>query len=86
MINTAAPRLALQQLCFTQEACIHITDNQDLTTLDNFKILTNKEVKNLCHVICKQKGMAPNANGDSVLNSGISIFLKAINNLKQMCS
>lgn len=84
----AAIRTALQRLGFTQEAAVHITNVQNLTDLDEFKILTDSEVESLCRVVRKPGGTIPNPNpagGPPIPDPGTPVSLQACNNLKLMC-
>jgi len=84
--NVAAIRAALQRIGFNQEASTFITTDQGLNNLEEFKILTDDEVDNLCRVTCKPGGTIPNptAGGAPLPNPGIPVSMKACNNLKLM--
>lgn len=74
----------------SQSAATYITDEQDMTNLEEFRILTDSEVESLCKVIRRPGGTIanPNAGGNNnptIPNPGITVSLKAENNLKLMC-
>ena len=55
-----AIRTALTRIGFTQQAADFITDAQDMNSLDEFKLMTNKEVESLCKVVQRPGGTIPN--------------------------
>ena len=46
-----AIRTALTCIGFAQQAADFITDAQDMNSLDEFKLMTDKEVESLCKVV-----------------------------------
>jgi hypothetical protein len=56
MANQAAIRTALTWLGFSNQAATFITDAQELNDLDEYALLTDDEVENLCKVIRKPGG------------------------------
>ena len=88
MAEIAAIRTALVRIGFAQNVAEAITDAQQMTTLDDFKLFTDEEAVNLCRAIRKPGGQIPNPNaaaGGNIPNPGHPVSLKAENNLKLMC-
>lgn len=79
-----AMRTALQRLGFTVPAAHAITDDQGMDSLDELRILEDSDVENLCKVVRRPGGTVPGADADApaVPNPGISVSLRAENNLK----
>jgi len=46
-----AIQTALTCIGFSQQASVFITDAQDMNSLDEFKLMTKKEVESLCKVV-----------------------------------
>ena len=91
MANEAAIRTALTRLGFSNEAAEFITVGQDMTELEEFKLLKDEEVESLCKVVRHPGGTVPNPQADMVgqaptlPNPGIPVSLRAENNLKLAC-
>ena len=88
MADLPAIRSALERIGFTQEARNYITNNQGLDEIEEFRILTDEEVENLCKNIRRPGGTIPNPNPavqGNIPNPGIPVSLKAETNLKLMC-
>ena len=95
--NTAALRHALVALGFEEDAARVMIDAQGMDTLEEFALLNDSEVENLCKVVHRPGGTIPNPNatdavGDAVAgqpanitNPGKTIPLRAENNLKMAC-
>ena len=66
---------ALVRLGFSQDASVVVTGREGIDTLDEFRILSDQEVENLCRVIRKPGG------GED----GNAVALRAKNNLKLAC-
>ena len=87
----AATRTALGRLGFNNAAALRITDQQDLIDLDEFQLLTDAEVGNLCKVLRKPGGQIPNPDAGNagapamIYDPGVSVSLRAENNLKLAC-
>jgi len=64
---------------FSQQAAVFITDDQDMSSFDKFKLMTDKDVKSLCKVVTRPGGtianpMAGDANQPQVIpNPGLSV-------------
>lgn len=84
MAEAVALRAAFIRLGFTPAAAGEITDQQGIDTRDELKILTDSEIENLCRVIRKPGGTV-NLNGNNVPDPGVSVSLRAENNLKLAC-
>ena len=79
----AAMRAALGRLGFSAQASTYIANDQGLDTLDEWKVLTDSEVENLCKVVRKPGGTV---DDDGVVpNPGHQVPLRAENNLKLAC-
>jgi hypothetical protein len=90
MADQRAIRAALGRLGFSAAASTFIVDNQGMDTLDEFKILKDTEVEDLCKVVRRPGGTIPNPNPavgqpQEIPNPGINVTLRASNNLKLMC-
>jgi hypothetical protein len=89
--NLAAIQSALTRLGFSNQAATFITDAQELNDLDEYALLTDDEVENLCKVIRKPGGTIVNPNAavegqpPTIPNPGIAVTLRAENNLKLAC-
>lgn len=79
-----AMRTAMQRLGFTNPAAQAICDDQGITDLDEIRILDDSDVENLCKVVRRPGGTVPGADAQApaVPNPGISVSLRAENNLK----
>ena len=86
-MDLPALRTALTRLGFSNQAATYITDVQQLDNLEEFRILTDSEVEDLCKTIRKPGGTIANpvAGGPDIPNPGIPVPLQACNNLKLMC-
>src|SRR4051794_27085194 len=77
---------ALGRIGFTNDAATAITTVQGIDSLEELELLNNHEVENFCKVLCRPRGQAPSvAGGQPQPNLGISVSLKAENNLKLAC-
>ena len=91
MADLVAIRTALTRLGFTAKAANMITNNQCMESLDEFALLTDDEVINLCKVVRRPGGATPNpASGvvgqpTVIRNEGLVVSLRAENNLKLAC-
>ena len=90
MAELQALREALQRIGFSEEASEYITDDQGLDEVEEFRILSDDEVENLCKNTRRPGGIIDNPNRGrnnpaSIPNPGIPVSLKAENNLKLMC-
>ena len=74
MLQSAYVRIEL-----STESALVITDTQGIDSMEEIKILTDGEIKNLCKVIRRPGGINTITN---VANLGIQISLRAKNNLK----
>jgi hypothetical protein len=89
--NQAAIRSALTRLGFSNQAATFINEDQEMDDLDEFALLTDDEVENMCKVVRKPGGTIENPNADvagqppTIPNPGIAITLRAENNLKLAC-
>ena len=78
---------AYVRLGFSQAAAVAITDAQDISSIEELRILTNDEIDNLCKVIRRPGGTVPNPNAamagqlPTIPNPGIPVSLRAENNL-----
>jgi hypothetical protein len=61
-----ALRAALGWMGFSAAASTYIVDNQGMDTLDEFKVLNDLEVEDLCKVVCRPGGTIPIPNAASV--------------------
>lgn len=80
-------RSALERLGFSADAATAVCDQQDIDELDELKVLTDKEVENLCKVVRRPGGtIADPANpGQLIPNPGHQVSMRAENNLKLAC-
>ena len=65
MAQVNAIHMALGQIGFSNEAANYITSDQNgqgMSSLAEFAVLTDDEVKNLCKVVCRPGGMMQNPN------------------------
>ncbi len=90
MADVVALRTALTRLGFTNDAAVYITGTQGFDNLDEFKLLDDDEVTNLCKVVRRPGGTLPaddndDADAPAVPNPGIPVSLVAENNLKLCC-
>ena len=74
-----ALRSAYVRIGFSTEADLVITDAQVIDCMEELKILTDGEIKNLCKVTRRPGGINPITN---VSNLRIQVSLRAENNLK----
>ena len=96
-MNLAALRAALVHMGATTEVANEITATQAFDTIEDLCILTDDEVKNLCHAIRRPGGLMPNpalnaAGGAAaalavgipaqITNTGHVISARAENNIK----
>ena len=82
-----AIRAALARLGFSDEAATSIQVDQGLSTLDEFELLSDSDVSDLCKVVRRPGGTvaAVGAPGGQVANPGISVSMRAETNLKLAC-
>lgn len=91
MAELAALRTALQRIGFSDQASAAITDAQGMDSLDEFRVLTDDEVEDLCKVVRRPGGTIDNPNAAvagqpaRIPNPGIAVSMRATNNLKLMC-
>ena len=91
MADLPALRAALTRMGFSAASAQHVTDQQELNTLDEFGLLDDDEVVNSCKVVRRPGGTIPNPDaGDpgqpnDIPNPGLNVTLRAENNLKLMC-
>ena len=81
-------KMILSLLGFSREAGEFLATTQGYDTLEEFGLLTDDEVENLCKVVRRPGGVMKNPDGDkpeNVPNPGISVSLRAENNLKLAC-
>ena len=78
---TVALRAVLRGIGFTQDAATYIVDTQGFDTAEDFAMLSDDEATNLCKVTRRPGGL----NNQNNPNPGLSVSLKAENNLKLMC-
>lgn len=81
---------ALIRMGFTANAATCITEEQGQDSLAELTLLTDSEIENLCKVVRRPGGLMANPNaGDgapaNIPNPGISVSLRAENNLKLAC-
>lgn len=87
----AALRTMLQRVGFTNNAATTIVDTQGMDSLDEFRLLKDDEVEDLCKVVRRPGGMIANPDATAagqppnIPNPGIPVSLKATNNLKLVC-
>ena len=74
-------RNALQNIGFSQDAATCIVDTQGYDTAEDFALLTDDEAANVCKITRRPGGTDDNHDP----NPGISVSMKAENNLKRMC-
>ena len=74
-----ALRSAYVRIGFSPEAALVITDAQDIDCMEEFKILTDGDINNMCKVIRRPGGINTITN---VANLGLQVSLRAENNLK----
>ena len=74
-------RNALQGLGFSQDAATYIVNTQGYDTPEDFALLTDDEAGNVCKITRRPGGTVNNHEP----NPGISVSMKAENNLKLMC-
>jgi hypothetical protein len=60
MAQVAALRQAYVCLGFMNAAATNITNNQDVDSLDELKVLRDEDIVNLCKVVRRPGGMIPN--------------------------
>ena len=66
MDDVVALRADLTCFGFSAKAAGFITDDQEMDTLDELKVLTNDEIESLCKVVRSPGGTIPNPNtGDT---------------------
>ena len=91
MADVVAIRAALQRMGLTAAAALLVTDDQEMNSLEEFAILKEDEVENLCKVIRHPGGTMANPNAGAagqpatIPNPGSLVSLCAENNLKMMC-
>ena len=88
MVAAAVIRSAFERLGFTADAANTIMGDQQIDTIEELRLLTDSEAENLCKVIRRPGGTIPNPNGAAgatMSNPGISVSLRAENNLKLAC-
>jgi hypothetical protein len=83
MAEIAALRTALQRMGFSAEAAGNLTDVQGLDSLNEFELLDDDEVANLCKTV-RRPGGATVVGGNQVPNPGIMVTPRAETNLKLM--
>ena len=64
---------------FSAEATLVVTNTHGIDSMEEIKILTDKEIDNLCKVMRRPGGINPITN---VSNLGFQVSLRAENNLK----
>ena len=90
MAELQAIRDALERIGFSEEASDYITGDQGLDEVEEFRILSDSEVENLCKNTRRPGGIINNPNRGrnnpaTIPNPGVPVSLKAENNLKLMC-
>lgn len=78
MADPPVYRQALVALGFTQEAATDIRDVQQVNSLPEIGLLTDKDVENLCKIVRRPGG----TNASGTVNPGNSVSLRAETNLK----
>ena len=78
---TVALRAVLRGIGFSQDAATYIVDSQGFDTAEDFAMLSDDEATNLCKVTRRPGGL----NNQNNPNPGLTVSLKAENNLKLMC-
>src|SRR5688500_7751768 len=87
----ASIRTALTCLGFSPAAALAMIDEQDMDSLEEFELLNDKQVEQLCTVVRKPGGTILNPQAAvagqpaHIQNPGCSINFKAESNLKLMC-
>ena len=88
MADVPAMRAAYQRLGFSANAATRITDDQQIDSLGELKLLTDGEIENLCKVLRRPGGTIPNPQAATagqpprIPNPGEQVSLRAENNLK----
>ena len=88
MAQVAALRQAYVRLGFTNAAAQNITNDQDIDSLGELKVLRDEDVVNLCKVVRRPGGMIANPQAGApgapaiIPNPGILVSLRAETNLK----
>lgn len=92
MAEVADIRDALELIGLSPEAAVEFTDNQGMDTLNEFALLTDKEVTRLFEIARKPGGVKPNPDyvegGEmpaEIPNPGVNASAKACNNVMAMC-
>ena len=91
MAALAALCTTLGHLGFTNEAALFITNDQGMNSLDEFRLLKDEEVENLCKVVRWPGGTIINPNAAQagqpamIPNPGLTVLLHVENNLKLAC-
>ena len=88
MANLAAMRTAFGHLGFSAAAVAAIVNEQAIDSVKELRLLSDKEVENLCKVVRHPGGTIPNPNAGqagapgTLPNPGIPIALRAEHNMK----
>ena len=88
MADLAAMRTAFGRLGFSAAAAAAIVNEQAIDSVKELRLLSDKEVENLCKVVRRPGGTIPNPNAGqagapgTLPNPGIPIALRAENNMK----
>ena len=90
MAELQAIRDALERIGFSEEASDYITGDQGLDEVEEFRILSDSEVENMCKNTRCPGGIINNPNRGrnnpaTIPTPGVPVSLKAENNLKLMC-
>ena len=82
-----AIRAALARLGFSDQAAMSIQVDQGLSTLEEFELLSDSDISDLCKVVRRPGGTvaAVGVPGGQVANPGIAVSLRAETNLKLAC-
>ena len=81
MAEAVALRAALRNIGFHQDAATYVVDTQQFNKAKDYAMLTDEEATNICKITRRPGGLQPNNQP----NPGISVSIKAENNLKLMC-
>jgi hypothetical protein len=84
-MDLAAMHQLFQHMGYSQVAATAIVDEQGINSLDELRILKDKEITNLCKVICHPCGQIANPNllqQGNIPNPGISVSLHMESNTK----
>ena len=90
MADPAAIRGALDRIGFSAVARNYIVNDQGIDAVEEFRILSDEEVENLCKNVRRPGGTIPNPNNgqgqpENIPNPGIPVSMRAESNLKLMC-